>query len=303
MNVRLRLCVFSVAVVALAGVSCKQTGPSTAAPDSASPVLNGIRDGALTEQFRSAVATYFLRSHDQVEILKSVRLSDVAFVLAVVSQDPEKDRAFGWLERKGSDWVVSSMASGLWDDLPEAGSNRYELLPFSAAGVDAIGGYVDPGITRIEIRDPRGALLDVDRPTKGASIILTRGWGQLRAYKMVELVSAAPVTIGEFPPLGTPLSKDAREVADSFVSALLSGNAALAEEALHPRIPPNDFLVPLRTVLSASGESQVRGVNQTDFGYSYELGSAQKSSLDVWLAHESGRWSVWYYVYRVEASG
>jgi hypothetical protein len=308
----------SVLLTACSGRS--ETGsdrPTLGAEPTAEPIVNLdpfrtpiaqqlVDDGWAAELFLGDPGEQLLQSTlEKVEVLKALRVSGLVFALfAIDTGTGSGEHGIAWLSRSQQDWDVQELHLGdeaSFRPIPE-GSNGSSLLPILAERQAGFGGFVDPTVTRVEMVDPRLRVVDADIPSNGATVFLASVWGQIRYYRGDTIVGAVPVSGEESPAPATYLDEEAREVADAFVEAMLSGEWEAAATLFAPGTRAIALLPPLEDVLNAAPHRRSGRPKAVRYAFFYGLErSPDSATLQVSMTDQSGDWKVFSYGYRADS--
>lgn len=295
---RLWLLVIPIVLSLLA--SCARTPSSYRAtdigPSNVEPLVNAKRE-LLGPSLRPPLA--FVIGPNRVEEIKTVQTQDQAFFLIIEHDAGRQIRRFGWLsQEENGNWRLGDVTGeGLWEEIPESGTYDLSLLPLETQTSRALGGFVDPSLSRVESLDGTGRLVDADAPRRGGTILLTEGWGQIRAFTKDRLVAVLSIYSARRLPKRVPTDEGARDVADTFLARLLDGGWRDATGFLADFVPPAKFL-PVFKELMGEFDSEM-GVGRPENGaIAYTVpGQEEPGVFHVHMTKESGAWRVWGYSY------
>src|SRR5207248_2855089 len=79
-------------------------------------------------------------------------------------------------------WVAEDATTDLWPDRPKRGSRAYPVGSVAAGDMIGVGGYIDPGITRVEADGPTGTVVDRQPVRGGAVVLFARPGSTLAGY-------------------------------------------------------------------------------------------------------------------------
>lgn len=157
-------------------------------------------DGA---QFEEEIDRY-LGGVDSVAVTKARQGQGITLVAVRVDDGSVTKHGFGWLGLESGEWrsgliSVDREVPVAADALPPASIEEIVWGPFSAGGRGAIVAYVPISLTRLEVQDSQGRVLDVDSPTRYGEVLLLTPEGAHTLHLMEGQVTVEVVPFQEVP--------------------------------------------------------------------------------------------------------
>jgi hypothetical protein len=295
------------------GVPAKITAADYPGKGPTAPLLSTQRNSS-PEAFQLAIGRYLtqLSADPQaavatartVTILKSVVVQDAAFALATRTTNGGIELATSSFTKTGSTWRVDALNL---EDLskvgapPAAGSDGFVPIlvhgPPSLADNTAVLGFVDPTASRVDAVTSLGQFIDSDVPTRGVTIVIAKTWAQIRVYRGEHVLRAFPV-IDPALEASRDLDRQARTVADGFVSALLTRGWKAAAPYFEAVVHPELILPPFEQILT-DRSLQVQGEPRVENGrFAYHLlGAGDQGTLLLSMFKEGENWKVLFCEY------
>jgi hypothetical protein len=236
----------------------------------------------------------------QLRLVKGIRVGGVAFLLAIITQAGDSGPVLAGFLHDGESWQLEDLS--IVRSVPGIGSNGFTLVVATAGGLVAVGGFVDPSVSRLSVVDPFGTVVDADDPLAGGAILVSGRFGLVQVRRGDLVIGAEPVTIAATEEELEQLRPDrldegtvdaARQAADAFVAAFLSRGWVPAAEHFNPRGRP-DLLLPALAEVVPPAEWEVAGPpRETGQGFVYPIeGPDGKARLGVQVNQWLGDWKV-----------
>lgn len=287
-------------------------GPDVLSADELAPLGRALAVRLVDSPAEGLAPEGMIRRFERnLDLVKGVRLGGVAFLLAVINERGQAAPVVGGFVHDGQEWQL--------DDLdpvrrvPGVGTNGFELAVAIAGGLVAVGGFVDPSLSRLDVVDPFGVPVDLDDPLAGGILLLSDRFGVVRVHRDDRIIGAEPVRVpateGELEQLQPDRLErssldDARSVADRFVESFLSGGWVPATPYYNPQARP-DLLLPELSRVLGPGAWDVSGSPQaTEQGFTYRIdGPEGDARLGVQLNQWLGEWRVARIEFRTPPGG
>lgn len=294
--VGMRLTLFVLVGTATLGAGCSSPLPGGDSPSASEEKHETIRRDLPVGELEEQILSYYGAPAERVKVVKHAAVGKTAFALVEVIGDPQERRGFAQMTRRDGEWLVETVSPDLWQQVPAAGSNRFELTGGTLEGRYALGGFVDPTVTRLETIEADGRVYDADTPTEGATVLVTRPWLQFRVYRGESLLGASLTTPQDPPGVATPIDQNGMEIAEKFMEQLLSSEWTGAAQFFAAGTPTDRVLPPLRDVLLELEGSPVpvEGEPNSLAFVAFEF-EGSDALLSLTLTMERGGWRIWAY--------
>ena len=276
----------AILAVALAFSACGGTshvGPSPS-PFGSIPEMQPVHShhGAGRALVKAMAGAVHLKPRD-VRVISAVTSGDQAVALIGYRANGKQTNrvvAFGYrtIKRKRNGkklsekrWVAEDATTDLWPDRPKPGSRAYPVGSVAAGDMIGVGGYIDPGITRVEADGPTGTVVDRQPVRGGAVVLFARPGSTLAGYDRQGLAFATPVLAGS---PGTIAGGDAAVgLGNTFTALVLSPRWQQAADLVADGVSPRGLLPPLHRFLGARPARVVGRGTKTKTGATFVVQS------------------------------
>ena len=222
-----------------------------------------------------------------IEARSAVEHGRTTYAFARFSHTGERFQILIAAERRGDQWSLLAYERAPDFGPPRSGAGDLPLIQLMAGPERVIGGFVDPALDRLVIRDVDGQLVDTDDASDGEVLLLGGEGDQLQAIADDQVRVATPILPADLE-VDQPaeFGEEARKAAVGFVRDAIFDRGDAGVE-LVDGIEPMAFVGPLRDVVATTDADDVRDTSADWFGYRVYLDGSEAIRIDVYLTEQA----------------